>query len=98
MRQIITSERLGARYPIAESLWVIAGFIVLLALGDIVIVLALALAAVATTAAWWIRRNAGRRPPHSGDLALASVFHLPTSHREPKTTSAHGPWPRNSAA
>ncbi len=97
MRQIITSERLGARYPIAESLWVIAGFIVLLALGDIVIVLALALAAVATTAAWWIRRNAGRRA-QNGDLALASVFHLPTSHREPKKTSAHGPWHRNSAA
>jgi hypothetical protein len=97
MRQTTISERSSAGYRIAQTFWIIAGFILVLAVGDVVIVLALALAAVAATATWWIRRNAGQRA-QSGDAALASVTHLPTSQREPKRASAHRPWHRNSAA
>lgn len=97
MRQTIIRQRSSAGYRIAETLWIIAGFILLLALGDVVIVLALALAAVVATATWWIRRNAGQRA-QSGDARLASVTHLPTSQRGPKRASAHRPWHRDSAA
>lgn len=51
----------ATQYPISETLLAVGGVILLLALGDVVIVFALALAAAATTAAWWIRRTAGHR-------------------------------------
>ncbi|OMB92856.1 hypothetical protein [Mycobacterium colombiense] len=97
MRQTIIRQRSAAPFPIAETLWVIAGTILLLALGDVVIVSALALTAAAIAAAWWIRRTAGRRAQGS-EAALASVSHLPTGHRQPKKASAHAPWHRHSAA
>ncbi|OBI35035.1 hypothetical protein [Mycobacterium colombiense] len=97
MRQIIIRQRSDARFPIAETLWVIAGTILLLALGDVVIVLTLALAAAAIAAAWWIRRTAGRRALRS-EVALASVSHLPTGNREPTAASARAPWHRHRAA
>ncbi|OBB86293.1 hypothetical protein A5760_06180 [Mycobacterium colombiense] len=97
MRQTIIRQRSDARFPIAETLWVIAGTILLLALGDVVIVLALALAAVALTAAWWIRRTAGRRALGS-EVTLASVSRLPTGSRAPKKASAQALWHRHSAA
>lgn len=95
--QITTGGRSDARYPIAETLWLIAGFILLLALGDVVIVAALALAVVALTAAWWIRRNVVHRA-QSADAALASVSHLPAGHRQLRRASVHAPWHRHSAA
>lgn len=87
----------GPRYPIAETLWLIAGFILLLALGDVVIVAVLTLAVVGMAAAWWIRHNAVRRA-RGGDVALASVSHLSAGHRELRNASAHAPWHRHSAA
>jgi hypothetical protein len=97
MRQILASERSGVRYPIAETLWLTAGFIVLLALGDVVIVATLALAGVAMTAAWWIRRNAVRRAPRR-HVAVASVSHLSADPRGLTTAPTHAPWHRHSAA
>ncbi|OBH53131.1 hypothetical protein A5685_14355 [Mycobacterium colombiense] len=97
MRQTIIRQRSAAPFPIAETLWVIAGTILLLALGDVVIVSALVLGAAAIAAAWWIRRTAGGRTLGS-EVTLASVSHLPTGHREPKKASAHAPWHRHSAA
>ncbi|GAB1812579.1 hypothetical protein [Mycobacterium sp. MUNTM1] len=94
MRQTIIRQRPLARFPIAETLWVIAGTILLLALGDAVIVSALAVAAAAMAAAWWIRRTTGRRAL-SGEATLASVSHLPTGNREP---NAALPWHRHRAA
>lgn len=86
MRQTIIRQRPDARFPIAETLWVVAGTILLLALGDVVVVSALALTAAALAAAWWIRHAAGRRAL-SGEVTLASVAHLPTANREPKAAS-----------
>lgn len=97
MRQTIIRRRSDARFPITETLWVIAGAVLLLALGDVVVVLAVALAAAAIATAWWIGRPAGRRAP-SNQVAFASVSHLPAGHRAPKRASAHAPWHRPSAA
>lgn len=93
MRQTIIRQRPDARLPIAETLWVIAGSVLLLALGDVVIVVALALAVATIATVWWIRRTAGRRALRD-DVALAAVSHLPAGHRG----RAHTPWPRRSAA
>ncbi|OBK38020.1 hypothetical protein A5659_15310 [Mycobacterium sp. 1165196.3] len=93
--QTPTGGRFGARYPIAETLWIIAGTILLLAFGDVVIVLALAVGFVGMTAAWWIHRDAR---PRSGDEALASVSHLPADARDLTMASAHAPWHRRRAA
>jgi hypothetical protein len=92
-----TATGSGARYPIAETLWLIAGFVLLLALGDVVIVAALALAVLGMAGAWWIRRNAARRA-RGGDVALASVSFLSAGRRELSKASAHAPWHRHSAA
>ncbi|OSC28374.1 hypothetical protein B8W69_11200 [Mycobacterium vulneris] len=97
MRQTIIRQRPDARFPIAETLGVIAGIILLVALGDVVIVLALALAVAAIAAASWIRRMALRRAL-SSEVTLTSVSHLPTGNRAPKKGSAHAPWHRYSAA
>lgn len=94
MRQTIIRQRPDARFPLAETLWVVAGTILLLALGDVVIVSALALAAAALAAAWWIRRTTGPRALN-GEVTLASVSHLPTGNREP---NAALPWHRRRAA
>ncbi|ORA17373.1 hypothetical protein [Mycobacterium arosiense] len=80
----------------AETLWVIAGAVLLLALGDVVIALILALAAAAMATAWWIRR-AGHRA-RSSEVSLASVSRLPTGHREPKRAPVRAPRHRHSAA
>lgn len=97
MRQIIPSQRPDARHAIAESLWLIASFVVLLALGDVVIVATLAIAVVAITAGWWIRRSAARRA-RRGDAALAPVSQLPASPCPTPRAAACGPWHRHRAA
>ncbi|BCZ22978.1 hypothetical protein MYSE111917_10220 [Mycobacterium senriense] len=97
MRQTIIRQRPDARLPIAETLWIIAGTILLLALGDVVIVLTLAVVGAAIANAWWIRRTAGRRALSSA-VTLASVSRLPTGNRERNWASAHAPWHRHSAA
>lgn len=97
MRQTNICKRSDGRYPVAKTLGAIVGVIVLLALGDVFIVLALALAAAVPVAAWWIRHNARRRT-RSGDVALASISHLPASHCGSKKASAHTPWHRHDAA
>lgn len=97
MRQTIIRQRPDARFPIASTLWGTAGIILLLALGDVVIVLGLALAAGAIATAWWMRRTAGRRV-RSSEVGLASVSHLTTEHREPQKASVLAPWHRHNAA
>lgn len=97
MRQTTIRQRPDARFPIASTLWGIAGIILLVALGDVVIVLGLALAAGAIATAWWVRRTAGRRALRN-DVALAPVSRLPGIDRQPKTASAHALWHRHSAA
>jgi hypothetical protein len=57
MRQTPTGHY-ETRYPIAETLWILAGVILMLAYGDGLILLVLAFAIVAITAAWLIHRRA----------------------------------------
>ena len=97
MWQTMIRKHSDGRYPVAGALWAVAGVILLLALGDVVIVLAFALAAAAPATAWWIRRNVEHRARNPGE-ALASISRLPTGQREPKSASAHPPWNRHDAA
>jgi predicted PurR-regulated permease PerM len=63
------------RYPIAETLWILAGIILLLAFGDVWTLLVLAVAIVAISAAWLIHlrvEHDGKRHPMS--FALPFIF------------------------
>ena len=76
MRQTTTGYH-ETRYPIAETLWILAGIILMLADGDGLTLLVLAFAIVAITAAWLIYRRVehgvgGKR--HAMTLALPLIF------------------------
>ena len=63
------------RYPLAETLWILAGIILLLAFGDAWTLLVLAFAIVAISAAWLIHLRVeqdGKRHPMS--FALPFIF------------------------
>lgn len=57
MWQSTISGDQGNRYPIAETLWILAGIILMLAFGDGLALLILAVAIVAITEAWWMYRK-----------------------------------------
>jgi hypothetical protein len=77
MRQTTITEHRGSNYPIAETLWVVAGIILLLAFGDSLALLVIALAVVAMAAAWWIHRTVGQRVGRKGHaLAVIAPFML----------------------
>jgi predicted PurR-regulated permease PerM len=61
MGQTTITEQHGSRYPIAETLWVLAGVILMLVFGDALALLVIALAVVAMAAAWWIHRSVEHR-------------------------------------
>jgi predicted PurR-regulated permease PerM len=64
-------------FRIAETLWVLAGVILLLAFGDGLALLVIALALVAMTAAWWIHRTVERRVGSKGHaVAVIAPFIL----------------------
>lgn len=64
----------NGHYPFGEAVWIVAGIIMLMAFGDVVIVLALVIAA-AVTATWWIHRKAEHRVERD-DAMLAPVRQL----------------------
>jgi peptidoglycan/LPS O-acetylase OafA/YrhL len=89
-----------AHYPVAEALWILTGSILLLAFGDILIMLALTVAIVAIAAAWWAHRTVEHRAQRN-DAEVASVTHLrpaSTGHRDLKRFTAHAPWRGRSVA
>jgi hypothetical protein len=64
MRATTIGGHQASRYPITEALWILAGVVLLLSLGDgLMTVLALGLAAATVAAAFWVHRafGAGRR-------------------------------------
>jgi predicted PurR-regulated permease PerM len=61
MQRTATTGHHENRYPIAETLWVLAGVILMLAFGDALALLVIALALVAVAAAWWIHRTVEHR-------------------------------------
>jgi ABC-type bacteriocin/lantibiotic exporter with double-glycine peptidase domain len=87
----------------AETLWIVAGIVLLLAFGDALVLLVLAFAIVAITTAWWTYRKVAARTERvaRNDAQLASVSQLRpafASQRDLKKTSAHAPWRGPSAA
>jgi hypothetical protein len=96
----LSEADMDSHYLIGEAVWIAAGIIMLLAFGDALVLLALALASAAMTTAWWTHRKAQQREPVS-DADLAPVSRLrPTSaiRREPKSALAQAPWRGPSAA
>jgi ABC-type bacteriocin/lantibiotic exporter with double-glycine peptidase domain len=89
MRQTISGR--DARYPIAETLWILAGIILILAYGDALVLLALASAIVAMTTAWWIHRKVQRRSERS-DAKLASVTHLRLASTSERVDAVNDGW------
>lgn len=88
-----------SRYPVGEAVWIAAGIVMLLAFGDVLVLLALGLAIVGMTAAWL----AYRKVRHDGqdNDALASVTQIRpalATPREPKTVTTNAPWQGPSAA
>ena len=61
MQQTTIAGQHETHYPIAETLWVLAGIILLLAFGDGVTLLVLGLSIAAMAAAWWTYRNVGNK-------------------------------------
>jgi Flp pilus assembly protein TadB len=79
----------NSHYPVAETLWVLVGIILLLAYGDALVLVGFALAMMAVTAAWWMRRGVKHRAKRSAQLA-------PVTRLRPAPT--HAPWRGHSAA
>ncbi|CDO91160.1 hypothetical protein AWC29_03400 [Mycobacterium triplex] len=88
-----------SRNPVGEAVWIAAGVVMLLAFGDVLVLLALGLAIVGMTVAWLAYRKVQR--DGRGNDVLASVTQIrPASAapRQPKTTPAPAPWQGPSAA
>lgn len=100
MRRNTSTGHHEAHYPVAQSLWILAAIIALLAFGDAVILSALAVPIVVMAATWWTYREAEHRAQRN-DAAAASVSHLrraSTGRRDLKKLSPHAPWRGRSAA
>jgi predicted PurR-regulated permease PerM len=73
--QTTTSGHHESRYPIAETLWIGAAIILLLAVGDALTILLLAGAVVGMAAAWWIHRKLEHRVASRGHgMAIIGPF------------------------
>jgi hypothetical protein len=72
-------------HAFGEAIWIVAGIIVLMAFGDELVLLSLAVAIAAMTTAWWVHHRLGRRA-QTTDAQLAPVTHL--RPREPQTPSS----------
>lgn len=94
MRQHTITGHHEARYPVAAALWIVAGVMLLLAVGDVVILLALAVTAVGMAITWSAHRTVVHRGQRN-DVEVASVTQLrsaATGHRDLKKFSALAPW------
>jgi hypothetical protein len=77
MRQSTISGNQGTRYPVAETLWILAGIVLLLAFGDSLALLILAFAIVTVAAAWGIHRRVDHRvgsKGHAMTMVLPVLF------------------------
>jgi hypothetical protein len=72
MQQTAITQYHGTRYPVAETLWVLAGIVLLLAFGDVLALLVIGLGVAAMAAAWWVHRTVGHRVGSKG-RALATI-------------------------
>lgn len=75
MQQTAITQHDGAHYPVAETLWVFAGTILLLAIGDVLALFVIALAVAAMAVGWWIHRAAEHRVGSKGHaMAVLGPF------------------------
>ena len=98
MRNIAISGHHVAQHRVAAAFWIIAGIIAVIVFGDVLTLMAIALAIV--TVARWIFLEAEHRVERD-DAGVAPVIHLRpalTSHRDLKKTSAHASWRGSGAA
>ncbi|WAC92045.1 hypothetical protein [Mycobacterium sp. Aquia_213] len=63
-----------SHYPVGEAVWAVAGIVLLFAFGDVLVLLALALAVAGLAAAWWSYRQVQR--DEQGDDELAPVTQI----------------------
>jgi hypothetical protein len=100
MQHTITGGRRQPHHLVGEAVWIIAGIVVMLAFGDALVLLALAVAIVTMTSAWWTYRKVEHRVQRD-DAELASVTPLRPAlagQRGPKQASQHVSWGGPSAA
>jgi hypothetical protein len=98
MRHITIRGHHGAHDTEATVFWIFTGIIMVIAFGDVLTLLAVALAIVAT--AWWISRKLEHRVERI-DAEMAPVTYLrpaATSQPDLKNTSAPASWRGPSAA
>jgi len=100
MAQINSNGYNDSHFPFGEAVWISAGIIMVLAFGDVLVLLALALAIAGMTTAWLTYRKVQHREQSNG-ADLASVTRLrpaSTGQRNPTKASAPAPWHGPSAA
>ena len=88
----------GTHDTVAAAFWVLAGMLAVIAFGDVLTLLAVAL--VIVTTAWWVYREVEHRVERN-DAEMAPVTHLRPvliDQRELKHTTAHASWRGPSAA
>jgi hypothetical protein len=95
MSQTIIDGHRGSGHPIGEAVWILAGIVVLMAFGDELVILSLALAIAAMTTAWWIHHRVGHRA-QTTDAEFAPVTHF--RPRDVIKASAHASSRRPRAA
>jgi hypothetical protein len=80
MRPITTiSGHHGARRMVAAAFWIVVGIVAMIAFGDILTLLAVALAMVTT--AWWIGREVEHRVKRNGARRYATGVGSRADHR-----------------
>jgi hypothetical protein len=97
MRHTISGHQ-GTRHTVAGALWIVAGIIAVIAFGDALTLLVIALVIVKTGR--WLYRQAEHRVERD-DAEMAPVTYLRpalTGQRDPKKTSTHASWRGPSAA
>ncbi len=89
MRHTTISGHKLAHHTVA-ALWIIAGIVAVIVVGDVFTLLALAI----LTTAWWIFRKAEHRleRKHAGMAPVIHVRPALTGRRDLKKSSAHASW------
>jgi ABC-type protease/lipase transport system fused ATPase/permease subunit len=91
MSEINGSEYKESRFPAGEVVWSALGIIVVLAFGDLFVLLALAAAVVIMATAWWTYRSTAYRGQNTSDADLASVTQLRAVPAVQHDLRWHGP-------
>jgi cbb3-type cytochrome oxidase subunit 3 len=92
MRHTTISGHHGTHDTVAAAFWIVAGMLAVVAFGDVLALLAFALAIVTT--AWWVYREVEHRVERN-DAEMALVTQLRpalTDQRDQKKTSPHASW------